>query len=145
MRTLLTELALREDEYLETVLDAAWRTEQAISGKKIVTRSSLLYGTVIMDGLVREVLRAHGFDRRRYEEGLGVRPDKVRLGEEHLSTVDYEVHPSVRAGVEWYAKTFDARPLDGVGLAAVILHIADGAIRNGSSTPAFASRRHCRV
>lgn len=129
MNRLLRQYGVGEDPYFADVLRAAWAIQRAIGSEQdgIVSRSSLLYAAVAMSGVVRETLRANGFDRRIYEEGLGIRADRLQVRTE--ASTEFPVHEGLRSGVEWYTKTSRERPFDAIALAAVLLHSIDGPIR----------------
>ena len=128
MQKLLAELQIEEQPEFAEVLRAAWHKQTAIGDQQgLVTRSSLLYGALAMSGVVREVLRAHGFERRIYEAGLGLRPERLRLRNPE-GPVDFNVHERLRESIGWYMERFRGRNFDAPALALTVLRVVDGPI-----------------
>ena len=122
----LKALGAEPPAWLETLGCAAWNAQQAMERRDDVSPVALFYAAIATSGVVREILRENGFDRRAFEDELRIRPDKLDLRGE--APGEFIVHESVLTGVRWFAERFKWR-FGSTAAAAAVLYTADAALK----------------
>ncbi len=119
MREVLKQLGIEANQVLGAVLQRAWEVHLARGGGELVSRATLLYAALTTDVVVRAVLDGSGLRIRELEKALG-----FAATPQFSPTTDeppFDVRDTTLSALREYSRRWPKRPLDGTGLAVVIL------------------------
>jgi|GEM_PF-1746306 len=114
---LIRDLGLQEADELEEVFHQAVRVHAARGEDRLLSRTSLFWACLETSSVLRRVLSANGFSREGYDKSFGpqsVEPDVSLLR-------GFPINEFIAANLRTYAEMWKSRPLDALGLAAVML------------------------